>query len=105
MLAKAGARPADRDSVDKRIIQQVKDRTGQIVNCVSADGSARCAKNAGGWPTLATNRRALVLPSNPNGVTASGYTNLEVWLHKMSATVEGKTTASPPVSPQLVSVK
>jgi hypothetical protein len=95
VLARAGARPADRDSVDKRIVQQVKDRTGGFINCVAADGSARCAKNAGGWPNMPMNRRTLKLPDDPNGKTSSGYTNLEVWLHKMAAEVEGRAEAPP----------
>lgn len=101
VLKSAGARPADRDSVDKRIVQGVRDRTGQIINCVAPNGTARCNKNAGGWPVMAENRRVLTLPGNPNEVTASGYTNLELWLHSMSAEVEGK--GKPPVPPQLSS--
>jgi len=100
VLTNVGARPADRDSADKRIIQGVKDRTGRIINCVAANGTSRCNLNAGGWPSLAENRRALTLPSNPNEVTASGYTNLEVWLQKMAAQVEGRAGAAP-VAPVL----
>jgi hypothetical protein len=100
VLKSAGARPADRDSVDRRVVQDVRDRTGQIINCVSADGTPRCSKNAGGWPVMAENRRALTLPSDPNAVTASGYTKLELWLHEMSAEVEGRTTRVP-VAPVL----
>lgn len=95
VLANAGARPADRDSADKRVVEGVRSRTGQIINCVAANGTARCAKNAGGWPVLAENHRPLTLPANPNAVTASGYTNLEVWLHKMSAEVEGRSGPLP----------
>ncbi|MDY0066213.1 MAG: right-handed parallel beta-helix repeat-containing protein [Steroidobacteraceae bacterium] len=95
VLKFAGARPADRDPVDKRIVQNVRDRTGRIINCVSADGSSRCSKNAGGWPSLAENRRTLTLPANPNEVTPSGYTNLELWLHEMSAQVEGRSAGLP----------
>lgn len=95
ILARVGARPADRDSVDARIIEQVKTRTGQIINCVSPNGTARCNKNAGGWPKLAENQRPLELPANPNQVTESGYTNLELWLHKMAAEVEGRSGITP----------
>jgi pectate lyase len=99
VLANAGARPVDRDVVDKRVINQVKNRNGQIINCVSADGSARCAKNAGGWPTMAVNRRALTLPANPNTVTASGYTNLEIWLQKLDSGMGGNVQAQSPAAP------
>lgn len=96
VLTNAGARPADRDSVDRRIVRSVRERSGGIINCVSNDGSARCQKNAGGWPTLAKNTRKLNLPDNPNAKQASGYTNLEVWLHSMAASVEGRATAGAP---------
>jgi hypothetical protein len=95
VLKYAGARPADRDAVDSRIISQTRAGTGRIINCVAADGSARCARNGGGYPNLAQNRRALTLPANPNEVTASGYTNLELWLHRMAAEVEGRAPSSP----------
>ena len=90
VLRYSGARPAQRDSVDTRVVNSVRDRTGQMINCVSADGSKRCRKNAGGWPVLAQNRRAVALPSNPDAVTSSGYTNLEFWLHQQAAVVEGR---------------
>ena len=37
VLQYAGARPTDRDSVDKRIVQSVKSRNGQVINCVSSE--------------------------------------------------------------------
>jgi hypothetical protein len=100
VLKYAGARPADRDSADARIISQTRAGTGRIINCVAANGTTRCNRNGGGWPTLAQNRRALTLPANPNEVTASGYTNLELWLHRMSAQVEGRAPM-PPEAPTL----
>ena len=102
VLKYAGARPADRDVVDARIVKSVRDRNGRIINCVSPDGSARCSKNAGGWPALAQNRRALTLPSNHNAVTSSGYTNLELWLHDMAAEVEGRAAGAVPRPPLLL---
>lgn len=96
----AGARPADRDSVDRAIVDGVRNRTGRVINCVAANGTARCERNAGGWPTLANNQRTLTPPANPNQVTESGYTNLELWLHRMSAEVEGRSP-TPPAPPRL----
>lgn len=96
VLDNAGARPADRDPVDLRIVQSVKDRGGQIINCVQADGSERCKKNAGGWPSLAQNTRKLVLPADPNKVGSDGYTNLEKWLHDLAAEVEGRAARPQP---------
>ena len=95
VLTNVGARPADRDSADRRVVQTVRDRNGQIINCVAPNGTPRCEKNAGGWPTLAQNTRALTVPANPNTVTANGYTNLELWLHGMAAQVEGRASALP----------
>ena len=95
VLKNVGARPADRDSTDQRLVSQVQNRTGRIINCVAADGSARCSLNAGGWPQMAENHRALTLPADPNGMTASGYTKLEVWLQDMAAQVEGRSSRLP----------
>ncbi|MGQ0750124.1 MAG: hypothetical protein ACT4PS_06275, partial [Betaproteobacteria bacterium] len=80
VLSSAGARPLDRDPVDKRVVSQVQNRTGNIIDSPS---------QVGGYPTLAVNVRALTLPANPDTVTASGYTNLELWLHEMAKAVEG----------------
>ncbi|HWK52228.1 MAG TPA: hypothetical protein VNR40_20175, partial [Steroidobacter sp.] len=95
VLKYSGARPADRDAVDTRIINQTRNGTGRMINCVASNGTTRCQLNGGGYPSLAENRRALTLPANPNEVTASGYTNLELWLHRMAAQVEGRSVSSP----------
>ena len=90
VLANAGARPRDRDAVDLRIIKEVGDRTGRYVSQVS---------EVGGYPFLAVNRRTLTLPSNPHIVTASGYTNLELWLHNLAAAVETAEEATSTLGP------
>jgi hypothetical protein len=95
VLNYSGARPGDRDAIDKRIVNDVRNRTGRIINCVASNGTERCKLNAGGWPSIPNNTRALTLPSNPNTVTSSGYTNLELWLHRMAAEVEGRQSAAP----------
>lgn len=88
-LLHSGARPADRDTVDVQLVEDVRNGTGQIINCVSSDGSERCTKNAGGWPTYSVNNRSLTLPSNENGDDdGDGYTNLEEWLHEQAGFVE-----------------
>lgn len=104
ILQYSGARPSDRDNTDKRIINSVKNRTGQIINCVSANGSARCEKNAGGWPTLAQTTRKLTLPSNPNTVASNGYTNLENWLHGLDETAQGITQSGAPAAAAALTV-
>ncbi|MBW3139890.1 pectate lyase [Ferrimonas balearica] len=95
VLTNAGARPKDRDEVDSRIINDVINGTGQIINCVGTknfeyDGrKIDCeAANAGGWPEMAVNTHTLTLPEEINGLDDSGYTNLEVWLHQMASAVE-----------------
>jgi hypothetical protein len=95
VLKFSGARPADRDSVDARVVNDVRNGTGRIINCVAANGTDRCKLNAGGWPSMPNNRRALTLPSDPSAVTSSGYTNLELWLQRMAAEVEGRPVAAP----------
>lgn len=95
VLKNVGARPADRDSVDARIVEGVRNGTNRIINCVAPNGTARCERNGGGWPTLAQNSRPLTLPADPNAATEGGYTNLELWLHGMAADVEGRARKSP----------
>lgn len=79
--ANAGARPADRDAVDKRVVHMVKTRTGSIINSPG---------QVGGWPQLQKNYRAFPLPANPNrDDDDDGYTNIEEILHQMAAEVQG----------------
>jgi hypothetical protein len=102
VLDYAGARPSDRDSVDKRVVLNVRQRTGQIINCVSPNGTTRCKKNAGGWPTYAQNHRTLTLPSNQSSIASNGYSNLENWLNSMDRSMDGAVQAeSPAASPSL----
>lgn len=110
VLENAGTRPGDRNEVDRRVIDDVRNGTGRIINCVAPDGSTRCQKNAGGWPDLARNTRRLALPADPDGdKDADGYTNVEEWLHEMAAAIEGGSSApapdptppSPPLPPEL----
>ena len=81
VLENAGARPADRDRVDKRVIAEVMSRTGKIIDS---------QEEVGGWPALPMNQRSLQLPPNPNdNDDGDTYTNLEEWLHQLAAAVEG----------------
>jgi hypothetical protein len=95
VLATAGARPTDRDSTDTRIVASVRNGTGRIINCVAADGSTRCLKNAGGWSSLAIRTRPLSLPVNHPSPAAGDYTHLEIWLQSLSAQLEGERVNSP----------
>jgi hypothetical protein len=80
LLANAGARPADRDPVDARIVRQIRARTGSYIDHPD---------EVGGYPSWKPVSRPLVSPENPNGDDdRDGYTNLEEWLHRYSAAVE-----------------
>ena len=105
VLSFAGARPTDRDSVDKRIVSNVRNRNGQVINCVSPNGTTRCSKNAGGWPTYAQNYRTLTLPSNQASIASNGYSNLENWLNSMDQSMDGVVQAASPASPPTLSVQ
>jgi hypothetical protein len=105
VLGNAGARPADRDSVDKRVVLSVRQRSGGLINCVAANGSSRCSKNAGGWPTMAYNRRTLSLPSNHSSIASNGYSNLENWLNSMDRSLNNVVQASSPASSPSLSVQ
>ncbi|MEM8898991.1 MAG: malectin domain-containing carbohydrate-binding protein, partial [Bacteroidota bacterium] len=86
VLNSAGSRPARRNYIDQKVIDDYKEGKGKVVDCVSG-----CSNNDGGLPKLAENTRKLNIPSNPNGDDdGDGYTNLEEWLHQMAATVEGE---------------
>jgi len=87
LLPHVGARPTDRDAVDRRIIDQVVARTGAIIDS---------QQEVGGWPNVPGNRRILDLPDNPDrDDDGDGYTNLEEWLHELAAQVEGRRQEQP----------
>ena len=85
VLNNSGARPIDRDAVDRRIISQVRNRTGGIIE--SQD-------DVGGWPDLAENERRFDEPENPSRILSSGYTALEGFIHNHSYIVEGKVNST-----------
>jgi pectate lyase len=107
VLANAGARPTDRDSVDKRVVLNVRKGTGGVINCVSSNGSSRCKKNAGGWPSYAQNRRTLTLPTNQASIASTGYSNLEKWLNSMDRSLDTNGVVDPasPAAPPALSVQ
>lgn len=86
VLGWVGARPADRDSVDTRIVAEVAGRTGGMISSQNS---------VGGWPVLAVNTTTLAVPATPHAVQASGYTAIEEWLHGLATALEGG--APPPL--------
>lgn len=83
VLTNAGARPADRDAVDLRIINEVAN------DLVPGGRLIASQDEVGGWPVLQENTRTLTVPNDPHEVMPSGYTRLEEWLHQFSREVEG----------------
>lgn len=82
VLSGVGATPARRDASDARIVATVTGGGGAIL-----DSPAQ----VGGLPEVAPQTGALALPANPQGDDdGDGYTNLEEWLHELSATAEGR---------------
>jgi len=79
VIANAGAWPAARDAVDQRYFSDLRNGTG-----------GKPSGTGGPWPTIPAAQRALTLPANPNGVAASGYTNLEEWLQNLARAAEGR---------------
>jgi len=82
LLSSAGARALDRDNVDNRLVSEINNLSGNIINS---------PERVGGWPMLAENIQTNQIPNNPNGDDdRDGYTNLEEWLHYKAAKVEGQ---------------
>jgi hypothetical protein len=80
VLANAGARPLDRDDVDRRIVRDVVNRTG---------GRIASPTDVGGYPVLAKARRPLTVPANPHArVDGVGRTRIEAWLEALAVALE-----------------
>lgn len=97
VLANAGARPADRDAIDTRIVNDVRNRTGRIKDCVVTCDEPTDI-DAGDLPILAVNTRTLTPPSSIADNDGDGYTDLEEWIHAFSAQVENASLPPPTIS-------
>jgi len=95
VLVEAGAHPWRRDAADRRVVEQVRSRSGKIVNATS---------EVGGLPTLATEPAPMDSdedgmadewelsrglnprdPSDRNKTGDGGYTQLEIYLNELAA--------------------
>lgn len=61
VIRNAGARPWERDAVDRRIVESVLEETGRIIDS---------QKQLGGYPAYAASRRMLEVPEDPAQVAA-----------------------------------
>lgn len=69
VLRHAGARPRERDAVDARIVREIRDRQGRIIDSQDA---------VGGYPKVEPVRRPLEIPAD----------GVDGWLDRMAAGVE-----------------
>lgn len=82
VLASAGARPADRDPVDVRVVWDVRRRSGRIIDSPS---------DVQGWARSPLSRRPFQVPEDPGGDDdGDGYTHIEDTLHRMAEVVENR---------------
>jgi hypothetical protein len=82
LVASAGARPADRDPQDQRIIDSIATMSGSWLASIA---------DVGGYTPMAQNYRAFNVPANPNGDDdGNGYTNIEELLYQYALQVEGR---------------
>jgi len=87
LLDDVGAVPLRRDAVDLRLIADVQNRTGRVID--SQD-------DVGGWPDLAEVSSDPVERGMPSDASVDdnddGYTNLEHWLHALDAAARPSPT-------------
>jgi hypothetical protein len=88
VTSNAGARPLDRDLIDAAAVNQT--RAGAIGDTTNMGSRITTQSSMGGWPSLAVNRRALQVPTNPHAVAPgeSFRTNIEVWLEGFARALE-----------------
>jgi hypothetical protein len=80
ILSSAGARPMGRDAVDSRLLRDIRNRGGRIIDS---------QREVEGFIDIDPVARKLTIPENPHADNdGDGYTNLEEWLHSMSEKVE-----------------
>lgn len=80
LIRLVGARPRDRDSVDRRAVDDVLEGKGRIISS---------QKDVGGWTVTAMTKRPFDAPVDFNlDDDSNGYTRLEERLHEMSRNLE-----------------
>jgi hypothetical protein len=82
IVANAGSRPAMRDAADKRVIGNLINFTGRLIDS---------PVDVGGWPFYSMTSKVFDAGTDPHGDNnGNGYTNVEEILHQMAAVVEGR---------------
>ncbi|MBD3319655.1 MAG: right-handed parallel beta-helix repeat-containing protein [Chitinivibrionales bacterium] len=84
VLSNVGPRPLDRDTVERRVISDVINGTGRIIDSPS---------EVGGLPDHQMVTRTLDIPANPDADDDNdGYTNVEEWLNRMADELEAPSS-------------
>lgn len=82
VMAHAGAIPTDRDETDARVVRNVAEGNGCIIDS---------QEEVGGFPSPTPVTRVAEVPERPNADDdGDGYTNIEEWLHELAAAAEGR---------------
>ncbi|HEY0946766.1 MAG TPA: hypothetical protein VGD81_15910 [Opitutaceae bacterium] len=106
VLAHAGARPAARDVVDARIVDQVRQRYRDPADVIGAfidSPSERIVTGTftsgelAGYPAWGTVVAARTVPGSPNTIEANGYSRIENWVHS-TFTPSVEDTLNPGIS-------
>lgn len=79
VLKTAGARPADRDGTDARIVEAVRTGKGKIIDCL---------QEVGGFPAHAPVYRVLNPPEHAHDINDNGYSRIENWIRDFATRVE-----------------
>jgi len=107
LLSHVGASLPARDATDARIVEQVEQRAGRMIDCVSPEDPSfdGCKYHLGGWPTYDKSALPpqdfdkdgipddweLLYGLSPDSAAdarqlhTSGYSNLEAWVHSLDA--------------------
>jgi hypothetical protein len=87
----AGARPAERNAIDVRVVASVDDNSGRIIDDPG---------EVGGYPDVPAVKHEAALPSDPLAMSGmDGKTRVEAWLCLRHLEVGGAPTAECPESP------
>ena len=96
VLASGGAQPWNRSAVDRRYVQEVMTNTGAVINALPSEWNdiintpptfrpAGWDTDSDGMPDWWENARGLnASVANHNGASATGYSNLENYLHHLN---------------------